>query len=57
MIHIRKSLPKKMKNAVLIHEILHGILIQLGYNELSNDETLVQSLSIAIAQTFTIKEG
>lgn len=56
LIKIRKDLPKKLKKSVLYHEILHGILIQLGYSELSADETLVQGLSTAIYQMFELKE-
>lgn len=56
LIKIRKDLPKKLKKSVLYHEILHGILMQLGYSELSADETLVQGLSNAIYQMFELKE-
>lgn len=40
---------------ILCHEILHGILVHLGYDELSQDEKLVQAVSNGINQTFEIK--
>lgn len=52
---IKKKLPKKLKRQVLFHEVLHGILVQLGYNELSDDETFVQSLSVVMSQMFEMK--
>ena len=52
---LKKSLPKHLKKSVLFHEILHGLLIELGYNELSENEILVQSLSNAMYQTFELK--
>lgn len=52
---IKKKLPKKLKRQVLFHEVLHGILVQLGYNELSEDETFVQSLSVVMSQMFKMK--
>lgn len=55
-IKIKKNLPSKLKKSVLYHEIVHGILTQMGYNDLSNDEKFVQSLSIAIYQMFDLKE-
>ena len=55
-IKIKKNLPRKLKKSVLYHEIVHGILTQMGYNDLSNDEKFVQSLSIAIYQMFDLKE-
>lgn len=34
--------------ATILHECVHGILYNLGYNKLNQNECLVQSLSIAI---------
>lgn len=39
---------------VLTHEILHGILMRLGYNEEHNNEQFVKALANAINQTFRI---
>ena len=55
-IRICKRLPKRIKKRVLYHEILHGILIQLGYDDLSSDEQFVQSMSNAIYQMFKLKK-
>lgn len=52
---ISKRLPKKIKKRVLYHEILHGILVQLGYNELSDDETFVQSMANAMYEMFKLR--
>lgn len=53
---IKKNLPKELKKSVLYHEVLHGILVQLGYNDLSDDETFVQGLSNALYQMFELKQ-
>lgn len=55
-IRVCKRLPKQIKERVLYHEILHGMLVQLGYNDLSNDETFVQCFSNAMYQMFSLKE-
>ena len=55
-IRIKKSLNKKLKKQVLFHEVLHGMLVQLGYNNLSDDEIFVQSFSNAMFQMFDFKE-
>lgn len=52
---LKRSLPKQVKKSVLFHEILHGLLLELGYNDLSENETFVQSLSNAMYQTFKLK--
>ena len=44
-IKIDKNISEDMKREVLIHEILHGILEKLGYNELNDDEQKVQSIA------------
>lgn len=36
--------------------MMHGILFHIGREDLSNDETLVQSLGNAISQAFEIRE-
>lgn len=55
-IFIKKGLPKELKKAVIFHEVLHGMLVQLGYTQLSSDETFVQSLSGLMFQMFDFKE-
>lgn len=54
-IKINKNLSKEITEESLTHEIVHGMLIHLGYNENSQDEQFVQALSNAIYQTFSIR--
>lgn len=56
-IKINKDMPKIAKEETLCHEMLHGMLFHLGYNNLANDEQFVQALGNAIYQGFVIKEG
>ena len=53
-IKINKTLNENLKTEVLCHEIVHGILHHLGYEE-ENDEKMVQQLANAINQTFYVK--
>lgn len=55
IIEMRKNLPPEMYRQTLIHEITHGMLTMIGRNDLSDDETFVQSLALAISQTFDLK--
>lgn len=50
IILLDKSLPKEKKEQTLLHEILHGILSALGYDDINDDEHLVQSISSALYQ-------
>ena len=56
-IRINKNLTPEIKSEALCHEILHGILVHLGYEEISQNEQLVQALANAINQTFYVKES
>lgn len=51
-ITINKDLPKKLYEEALCHEILHGMLVHIGRDDLSGDEQFVQSLANAISQSF-----
>lgn len=53
---INEKLKGENAKETLCHEMVHGILVHLGYNDLSNDEVFVQSLGNAICQGFEIKE-
>ena len=55
-IRINKDMTEVSKKETICHEMVHGILIHLGYNEYSQDEQFVQALGNAICQGFTIKE-
>jgi hypothetical protein len=52
---INRDMDEEMKYQTLIHEWVHGALVMIGRNELTEDECLVQSLAAAINATFTIK--
>lgn len=54
-ITINKNLSPSLKKNVVIHEMVHGILTQLGYCELSSDEIFVNSFASALAMAFNIK--
>lgn len=44
-IKIDKNISEDMKQEVLLHEILHGILEKLGYEDLNGDEQKVHSIA------------
>ena len=54
-IRVNKDMTEASKKETLCHEMVHGILIHLGYSEYSQDEQLVQALGNAIYQGFEIK--
>ena len=56
VIKINKNTTKELKKETLCHEILHGLLVHIGREDLSDDEAFVQSLSNAIFQTFDVKD-
>lgn len=56
VIYLRKNQPDAIKRQTLIHEVIHGIFIQIGRDDLSEDEALVQTLAVAIDNTFKLKE-
>lgn len=56
VILLNEKLKGEAEKETLCHEMVHGMLLHLGYSELCNDETLVQGLGNAIMQGFEIKE-
>lgn len=54
-IQLNAKLPIPMRNEALCHEMLHGILLHLGYNDLTEDEHFVQCLANAINNGFSIR--
>lgn len=56
IIKMRKGMNSDYYNQTLIHEMTHGILAMIGRNDLTSDEVFVQSLALAISQSFDIKE-
>ena len=53
-IRINSKLKGAMRKETICHEMVHGILVHLGYDNLSDDETFVHSLGNAITQSFDI---
>lgn len=56
-IKLNKDLPKEAMEETLVHEILHGIFVHLGYNDEAQNEQFVQALANAVNQTFTLRGG
>jgi hypothetical protein len=56
-IKINKDMKPEIQEETIIHEMLHGILVHLGYDEKSDDEQFVNAVSNAIYQGFDIKIG
>ena len=52
LIRINEELNEESRKETLCHEIVHALLIHIGRNDLSGDETFVQSLGNAISQSF-----
>ena len=49
-IYIKNNLPPEKEKVTLIHEILHAIFEQLGFDDEHDNEHLIKSLSTAIYQ-------
>ena len=56
LIKINKNMHEEMKKATICHEIMHGILLNIGREDLSNDENFVTALGNAVYATFEVKE-
>lgn len=54
-IRINKDMTCASKGETICHEMLHGILMHLGYDDLSSNEQFVRALGNAIYQSFEIK--
>lgn len=52
---VNRDLNTALTHETICHELVHGILIHLGYNNLSNDEQLVQALGNAIHQSCDVR--
>ena len=53
---INKNIPEQLKKETITHEVIHGILLHIGRQDLSGDEQFVQALGNAIFQTFDVKK-
>ncbi len=56
VIKVNKNMPEEAKKETICHEMLHGILVHLGYEEFSQNEQFVQALGNAIFQGFNKKK-
>ena len=54
-IRINANMTEENKKETLCHEMVHGILLHLGYNNLHEDEQFVQAMGNAIYQSFEVK--
>lgn len=53
---VNQDMAGALKKETICHEMVHGILVHLGYNEQANDEQFVQAMANAICQGFDIIE-
>ena len=53
-IRINKDASSAIKEETICHEALHGILVHIGREDLSEDETFVTALANAIYQGFVV---
>lgn len=56
IIRLNKDMSVEHKAETLCHEMVHGILFHLGYQDLNADERFVQNLGNAIYNSFRVKE-
>jgi Zn-dependent peptidase ImmA (M78 family) len=57
LITVNSDLREDARKETICHEMVHGMLVHMGYDELSQDEQFVQALGNAICQGFEIKAG
>ena len=55
IITLNKDMSAEVKEETLHHEIMHGILVHIGRDDLSMDETFVTALGNAVYQTFQLR--
>ncbi len=55
VIRIYSGLAPDKARQTFLHELMHGILQQLGRSDLSEDECLVQGLAIALHQAIPVQ--
>lgn len=55
LIQINDKMPFEMQVSTLIHEMVHGILVGIGRNDLTTDEAFVCSLANAINNGFEVR--
>ena len=52
---INRNIAPVVKEATICHEVLHGMLVHIGRDDLSNDEQFVTALGNAIYQAFNVR--
>lgn len=52
---INRNIAHVVKEATICHEVLHGMLVHIGRDDLSNDEQFVTALGNAIYQAFNVR--
>ena len=52
---INSNASEDIQNESLCHELVHGMLFHLGYNEECGNEKFIQALGNAIYQTFEVR--
>jgi len=55
-IKIKKGLNKEQKEITYLHELVHTVLDNLEYNELSSNEVFIERFSKALHQILTTSE-
>ena len=51
-IQINQACCDEIQKATLCHEIMHGILLHIGRDDLSNDEAFVTAIGNAVNESF-----
>lgn len=57
IIRLEDKMGVETEKVTLLHEIIHGILYQLGFDDEVNNEHLVQSLATSIYQVISENKG
>ena len=55
-ININCNMPEEMKLQTLIHQWVHGELFAIGYDDLREDEKVVQNFAMQINQAFVLRQ-
>lgn len=53
---INPEMPEELKMQTLVHEWVHGVLVLTGHDKETENELLVNSLTLAIYRTFKLRD-
>ena len=56
-IRINAASAQPIKDATICHEVLHGLLVHIGRDDLSTDDQFVTALGNAINGAFVLRRG